>query len=73
MVSSRIDYLPFKACWLRVIVWVLISEPKVRILEVEHDGLIQLYSFDGDVVLDPFMGSGTTATVALRSGRYFVR
>jgi hypothetical protein len=37
MVSSRIDYLPFKACWSRVIVWVLISEPKVRILEVEHD------------------------------------
>jgi len=34
--------------------------------------LIQLYSFEGDVVLDPFMGSGTTAVAALRSGRRFV-
>ncbi len=34
--------------------------------------LIQLYSFSGDVVLDPFMGSGTTAIAALRSDRHFV-
>ncbi|MEX0737102.1 MAG: site-specific DNA-methyltransferase [Bacteroidota bacterium] len=34
--------------------------------------LIQLYSFQGDVVLDPFAGSGTTCVAALRSGRYFV-
>jgi site-specific DNA-methyltransferase (adenine-specific) len=34
--------------------------------------LIQLYSFETDVVLDPFMGSGTTALAALRSGRKFV-
>lgn len=34
--------------------------------------LIQLYSFVGDVVLDPFMGSGTTAIAALRSGRQYV-
>lgn len=34
--------------------------------------LIQLYSFKGDVVLDPFMGSGTTAVVALKTGRNFV-
>ncbi|MBM4168107.1 MAG: site-specific DNA-methyltransferase [Ignavibacteria bacterium] len=34
--------------------------------------LIQLYSFAGDVVLDPFMGSGTTAIAALRSDRSFV-
>lgn len=33
---------------------------------------IQLYSFAGDVVLDPFMGSGTTAVAALRSGRHFI-
>lgn len=33
---------------------------------------IQLYSFKGDVVLDPFVGSGTTCVVALRLGRYFV-
>ncbi|MCB0521231.1 MAG: site-specific DNA-methyltransferase [Lewinellaceae bacterium] len=34
--------------------------------------LIQLYSFETDVVLDPFMGSGTTAIAALRSGRKYV-
>lgn len=34
--------------------------------------LIQLYTYEGDVVLDPFMGSGTTAVAALRSGRRFV-
>lgn len=34
--------------------------------------LIQLFSFEGDVVLDPFIGSGTTAIAALRSGRRFV-
>lgn len=34
--------------------------------------LIQLYSFTGDVVLDPFIGSGTTAIAALRSNRRFI-
>jgi len=34
--------------------------------------LIQLYSFKEDIVLDPFMGSGTTAVAALKSDRKFV-
>jgi DNA modification methylase len=34
--------------------------------------LIDLYTYEGDVVLDPFMGAGTTAVAALRSGRHFV-
>lgn len=34
--------------------------------------LIQLYTFAGDIVLDPFMGSGTTAVAALKSGRRYV-
>lgn len=34
--------------------------------------LIQLYSFKGDIILDPFMGSGTTAISALKSDRKFV-
>lgn len=34
--------------------------------------LIQLYSFHGDVVLDPFAGSGTTCIAALQAGRHFV-
>jgi site-specific DNA-methyltransferase (adenine-specific) len=31
--------------------------------------LIKLYSYPGDVVLDPFLGSGTTAVAATRLGR----
>jgi len=34
--------------------------------------LIQLYSFKNDVILDPFMGSGTTAVSAIKSQRRFV-
>ncbi|RZD17557.1 MAG: site-specific DNA-methyltransferase [Candidatus Acididesulfobacter diazotrophicus] len=34
--------------------------------------LIQLYSFKDDVILDPFMGSGTTAAAALKSERKFI-
>jgi len=34
--------------------------------------LIQLYSFKGDVVLDPFVGSGTTCIAALKSNRHYV-
>ena len=34
--------------------------------------LIQLYTYNDDVVLDPFMGSGTTALAAVRSGRRYI-
>jgi len=34
--------------------------------------LIQLYSYTGDVILDPFMGSGSTALAARQTGRSFV-
>lgn len=34
--------------------------------------LIQLYSFKTDIILDPFMGSGTTAIAALKSDRSYV-
>lgn len=34
--------------------------------------LIQLYSFTGDIILDPFMGSGTTGVSALKSNRMYV-
>jgi site-specific DNA-methyltransferase (adenine-specific) len=33
---------------------------------------IKLYTFEGDVVLDPFMGSGTTAIAAKRLNRHYV-
>jgi DNA modification methylase len=34
--------------------------------------LIELYTYENDVVLDPFMGSGTTAVAALRTSRHFI-
>lgn len=34
--------------------------------------LIQLYSFKGDIILDPFIGSGTTAIAALKAERLYI-
>jgi site-specific DNA-methyltransferase (adenine-specific) len=34
--------------------------------------LIQLYSFANDIILDPFMGSGTTAVAAIKAKRNYV-
>lgn len=34
--------------------------------------LTQLYTFEGEVVLDPFMGSGQAAIAALKASRHFV-
>ncbi|MGH9249932.1 MAG: DNA-methyltransferase [Acidimicrobiales bacterium] len=33
---------------------------------------INLYTYEGEVVLDPFMGSGSTAVAAVESGRHWV-
>ena len=34
--------------------------------------LIDLYTYEDDLVLDPFMGSGTTAVAAVRTDRHYV-
>ncbi len=34
--------------------------------------LIELYTYYGDLVLDPYMGSGTTAVAAVRTQRHFI-
>lgn len=34
--------------------------------------LIKLYSFKDDIILDPFMGSGTVAIAALKTGRKYI-
>jgi modification methylase len=36
------------------------------------DRCIKLFTYKGDVVLDPFMGSGSTAVAAVRSGRHYL-
>ncbi len=59
-------------------VWTFPAEPATKIghpatfpLELPYR-LIQLYTFEGEVVLDPFMGSGQTALAALRTNRRYV-
>lgn len=34
--------------------------------------LIELFTYEGDLVLDPFMGSGTTAVAAVQTGRHYI-
>jgi site-specific DNA-methyltransferase (adenine-specific) len=34
--------------------------------------LTELYTYEGDVVLDPFMGAGTSAVAALRTERHYI-
>ena len=34
--------------------------------------LIKLYTFEGEVVLDPFIGSGTTAIACIKTDRHFI-
>jgi len=59
-------------------VWEIPSESATRVghpspFPVELPmRLIQLYSYEGDVVLDPFIGSGTTAVAAVRTGRRYL-
>ena len=59
-------------------VWTFPSESAKRIghpapfPEALPHRLIQLYTFVGDVVLDPFCGSGTTCLSALKSGRHYI-
>jgi len=59
-------------------VWELLPESATRVghpapFPVELPlRLIELYTYRGDVVLDPFMGSGSTAIAALRSERNYV-
>ena len=59
-------------------VWELAPESATRVghpapFPVElPQRLIELYTYEGDVVLDPFMGSGTTAVAAVRAGRHYL-
>ena len=58
-------------------VWDLPSESATRVghpapfpVELPRR-LIELYTYRGDLVLDPFMGSGSTAVAALRTERHY--
>ena len=59
-------------------VWTMNTESAKRIghpapfPEELPNRLIKLFSFTNDIVLDPFMGSGTTAIAAIKNNRNFV-
>ena len=59
-------------------VWEIPAESATRVghpapFPVElPERLIDLYTYRGDLVLDPFMGSGTTAVAAVRTSRHYV-
>ena len=59
-------------------VWDLPSESAQRVghpapFPVElPQRFIELYTFEGELVLDPFMGSGSTAVAAVRTGRHYI-
>jgi DNA modification methylase len=48
-----------------------VGHPAPFPVELPHR-LIQLYTFEGDVILDPFMGSGSTAIAAVQGKRHYV-
>jgi site-specific DNA-methyltransferase (adenine-specific) len=59
-------------------VWEIASESATRVghpapfpLELPRR-VIELYTYQGDLVLDPFLGSGTTALAARATGRHYV-
>jgi len=70
---SKEEFLEFtKSIW---------TFPAVSAKEIGHPApfpvelpyrCIQLYAYEGDVVLDPFMGSGQTAIASIKTGRYYV-
>ena len=59
-------------------VWTINTESAKRIghpapfPEELPNRLIKLFSFTNDIVIDPFMGSGTTAIAAIKNNRNFV-
>ncbi len=59
-------------------VWTFTAEPATKIghpapfpIELPYR-LIQLYTFEGEVVLDPFIGSGQAAIAAIKTHRHYV-
>jgi modification methylase len=70
---SRDEFLEFTKS-----VWTFPAESAKKVghpapfpVELPHR-LMQLYTYGGEVVLDPFMGSGQTALAALKAGRRYV-
>jgi len=70
---SRDEFLEFtKSVWTFPAVSARkIGHPAPFPVELPYR-LIQLYTFEGEIVLDPFMGSGQTAIAAIKTKRHYV-
>ncbi len=70
---SRGDFLELtKSVWTFPAVSARsVGHPAPFPVELPHR-LIQLYTYEGEVVLDPFMGSGQTAIAALQGNRHYL-
>ncbi len=74
--ASTIERAEFMAATLSI--WQIPAESAKKVghpapFPVElASRVIKLYSYANDVVLDPFMGSGTTCVAAKKSGRHYV-
>ncbi|MDH5506349.1 MAG: site-specific DNA-methyltransferase [Anaerolineae bacterium] len=74
--ASDIDREEFMAATLSV--WEIPPESAKRVGHPAPypvplvERLIKLYTYQEDVVLDPFMGSGTSALAAINTGRHYV-
>jgi len=69
--KSKLSYTEFK--WASQSIWPIPAEKDrghpAPFPEVISDRLIRLFSFYDDIVLDPFIGSGTTAISAIKNHR----
>lgn len=70
---SREEFLEFTKS-----VWTFAAEPATKVghpapfpVELPYR-LIQLYTFEEEVVLDPFIGSGQTAIAAVKTKRHYI-
>ncbi|HOV37283.1 MAG TPA: site-specific DNA-methyltransferase [Spirochaetales bacterium] len=70
---SKSEFLEFTKS-----VWSFAAEPATKVghpapfpVELPYR-LIQLYTFDGEVVLDPFIGSGQAAIAAIKTHRHYI-
>lgn len=70
---SRDEFLEFTKS-----VWTFPAEPATKVghpapfpVELPYR-LIQLYTFEGEIVLDPFIGSGQSAIAAIKTNRHYM-
>lgn len=70
---SRDEFLEFtKSVWnFQSVSARKIGHPAPFPVELPYR-MIQLYTFAGEVILDPFMGSGQTAIAAMKTDRHFI-